>query len=316
MTDLSDDGFGVSTVGQWHTFMHPILRVLSDGNTWAKRDMETGVLDTVGLSEAQRSELVPSGQSRALNRIGWATSDLRRAKALTSPSRGKFAITATGHELLSRHRQTITVADLEQVPAYTDYVPTRRGAKSSGVATDKKSDSVDDQTPQELIQAGVDAIEDDVKAKLLERLRGGDPYFFEFVVRRLLVAMGYGVESALTRLPGSGDGGIDGVIDRDELGLDKIYIQAKRYAEENSVGRSRIQEFVGALATRGASVGVFFTTSRFSREAKDAVGRVAHDVALVDGMRLAELMIRHKVGVEVSRTVDLVRIDENFFSDE
>jgi restriction system protein len=315
MTDAIESGSGVSTIAQWHTFLHPILRVLSNGQTWAKRDMETAVLDEVGLSEVQRAELLPSGQSRALNRIGWATSALRRAKALTSPSRGSFAITATGHELLTRHPQAITVAHLEQVPAYTDYVPTRH-AKHSASPHNSESESVDDQTPQDLIRAGIDAIEDDVKAKLLERLRGGDPYFFEFVVRRLLVAMGYGVESALARLPGSGDGGIDGVIDRDELGLNKIYIQAKRYAEENSIGRPNVQEFVGALATRGASVGVFFTTSRFSAEANDAVGRVAQDIALVDGLRLAELMIRHKVGVEVSRTVDIVRIDENFFSDE
>jgi len=278
--------------------------------------MEKAVVDAVGLSEVQRSELLPSGQSRAFNRIGWATSALRRANALASPTRGSFAITATGQELLSGHPQAVTVADLEQVPACTAYVPIRSTAKHTAPAEGTDSASVDDQTPQDLIQAGLDAIEDDVKAKLLERLRGGDPYFFESVVRRLLVAMGYGVESALARLPGSGDGGIDGVIDRDELGLNKIYIQAKRYAEENGVGRSKIQEFVGALATRGASVGVFFTTSRFSAEAKDAVGRVAQDIALVDGLRLAELMIRHKVGVEVSRTVDIVRIDENFFIDE
>ena len=315
MTDPIADSSGISTIAQWHTFMHPILRVLSDGKTWVKRDMEKAVIDAVGLSVVQRGELLPSGQSRALNRIGWATSALRRANALTSPSRGSFAITTLGQDLLKQHSQGIAVADLEQVPAYSSYVQTRKKADLTP-ADSQESPSVDDQTPQDLIQAGVDAIEDDVKVKLLERLRGGDPYFFEFVVRRLLVAMGYGVESALAKLPGSGDGGIDGVIDRDELGLNKIYIQAKRYAEENGVGRAKIQEFVGALATRGASVGVFFTTSRFSAEATDAASRVAQDVALVDGLRLAELMIRHKVGVEVSRTVALVRIDENFFSDE
>ena len=315
MTDPIADSSGISTIAQWHTFMHPILRVLSDGKTWVKRDMEKAVIDAVGLSVVQRGELLPSGQSRALNRIGWATSALRRANALTSPSRGSFAITATGQDLLKQRQEGIAVADLERVPAYSSYVPTRKKPDLTS-ADRQESASVDHQTPHDLIQAGVDAIEDDVKSKLLERLRGGDPYFFEFVVRRLLVAMGYGVESALAKLPGSGDGGIDGVIDRDELGLNKIYIQAKRYAEENGVGRAKIQEFVGALATRGASVGVFFTTSRFSAEATDAASRVAQDVALVDGLRLAELMIRHKVGVEVSRTVDLVRIDENFFSDE
>lgn len=312
MTDASAQSPTTSTIPQWHTFTRPILQVLADGNTWVKRDMERAVSDVAGLTEEQRAEMLPSGQPRALNRIGWATSALRRAKALTSPSRGTFAITPTGLDLLAKHPHTITVADLEQVPAYSDYVPTRVAKHKD----DRGEKTVEDQTPQDLIQAGIDAIEDDVKAKLLERLRGSDPYFFEAVVRRLLVAMGYGIESALVRLPGSGDGGIDGVIDRDELGLSKIYIQAKRYAEENSIGRPKVQEFVGALATRGASVGVFFTTSRFSAEAKDAASRVAQDVALVDGLRLAELMIRHRVGVEVASTVDVVRIDENFFSDD
>ena len=128
--------------------------------------------------------------------------------------------------------------------------------------------------------------------------------------------MGYGTEGELSRLPGSGDGGIDGQIDRDELGLSKIYVQAKRYMETNSVGRPAVQAFVGALATRGASVGVFFTTSRFSTEAVDAVDRVAQDVALVDGLRLTELMIKHRVGVQVSRRIEIVKIDEDFFGDE
>lgn len=315
MTELTDPGTAVSTITQWHAFLHPILQVLSDGRTLAKREMENAVLDAAGLTDEQRAEILPSGQARALNRIGWATSALRRAKALTSPSRGSFVVTAAGKQLLTEHPHAITVADLERLPAYSDYVPTRH-AEHPASQHDLQSASVDDQTPQDLIQAGIDAIEDDVKVKLLERLRGGDPYFFEFVVRRLLVAMGYGVESALVKLPGSGDGGIDGVIDRDELGLNKIYIQAKRYAEENSIGRPKLQEFVGALATRGASVGVFFTTSKFSAEARDAAERVAQDVALVDGLKLAELMVRHKVGVEVARRVDIVRIDENFFSDE
>lgn len=162
----------------------------------------------------------------------------------------------------------------------------------------------------------MDAIEDDVKSKLIERLRGADPLFFEQVMRSILVSMGYGTEGELSRLPGSGDGGLDGKIDRDELGLSQIYVQAKRYAEDNVIGRPAIQAFVGALATRGASVGVFFATSKFSKEATDAAERVQQDVALVDGLRLTELMIKHRVGVQVARSVDIVKIDEDFFSDE
>jgi restriction system protein len=236
---------------------------------------------------------------------------------LTSPARGTFVITPTGRELLAQHPHLITVADLEQLPAFTDYVP-QRGRPSAGDTAEiaDLAAALSDQTPQDLIESGVDAIEDDVKSKLLERLRGTDPLFFEQVVRTILVKMGYGTEGVLKRLKGSGDGGIDGKIDRDELGLSQIYVQAKRYAEENVVGRPAIQSFVGALATRGANVGVFFTTSKFSGEAIDAAERVTQDIALVDGLRLTELMIKHRVGVQIARTVEIVKIDEDFFSED
>ena len=303
-----------STMQQWHTFMRPILEALSDGSVHPKREMEADVVTLARLSNEQQSEQLDSGSLRSLNRIGWATSALRRAKALTSPSRGTFVITDTGRTLLAEHRESISVADLEQIPAFTEYVPSRKGSTASEPTT--AAVVLDDQTPQDLIQSGLDAIEDDVKSKLLERLRGTDPFFFEQVVRSLLVKMGYGTEGELSRLPGSGDGGLDGKIDRDELGVSQIYIQAKRYAEDVVVGRPTVQSFVGALATRGSTVGVFFTTSRFSAEATDAAQRVPQDIALVDGLKLTELMIKHRVGVQVARHIELVKIDEDFFSDD
>ncbi len=304
---------GVSTINTWHTFMRPVLEALSDGAVHVKRDMERATMDVAGLTDAERLEQLDSGQLRSLNRIGWATSALRRAKALSSPSRGTFMITDTGRELLSRHPVSITVADLEMIPAYTEYIPSR---KASSPKPNPAFVSLGDQTPQDLIESGLEAIEDDVKSKLLERLRGTDPLFFEHVVRSVLVKMGYGTEGEMKQLKGSGDGGLDGKIDRDELGLSQIYVQAKRYAEDNVVGRPAIQGFVGALATRGANVGVFFTTSKFSGEATDAAERVPQEIALVDGLKLTELMIKHRVGVQVARTVEIVKIDEDFFSDD
>lgn len=303
----------VSTINTWHTFMRPVLEALSDGAVHVKRDMERATMDIAGLTEVERQEQLDSGQLRSLNRIGWATSALRRAKALTSPSKGTFVITDTGRELLSRHPVSITVADLETIPAYTEYIPTR---KAAGAVSTPTTVALGDQTPQDLIESGLEAIEDDVKSKLLERLRGTDPLFFEHVVRSVLVKMGYGTEGEMKQLRGSGDGGLDGKIDRDELGLSQIYVQAKRYAEDNVVGRPAIQGFVGALATRGANVGVFFTTSKFSSEAMDAAERVPQDIALVDGLKLTELMIKHRVGVQVARRVEIVKIDEDFFSDD
>lgn len=303
----------ISTINTWHTFMRPVLEALSDGAMHVKSDMENVAMKIAGLTEAERLEQLDSGQLRSLNRIGWATSALRRAKALSSPSRGTFVITDTGRELLARHPESITVADLETIPAFTEYIPTRKATSS---APSLALVSLGDQTPQDLIESGLEAIEDDVKSKLLERLRDTDPLFFEQVVRSILVKMGYGTEGEMKRLRGAGDGGLDGKIDRDELGLSQIYVQAKRYAEENVVGRPAIQGFVGALATRGANVGVFFTTSKFSSEATDAAERVPQDIALVDGLKLTELMIKHRVGVQVARRVEIVKIDEDFFSDE
>ncbi len=169
--------------------------------------------------------------------------------------------------------------------------------------------------PDELINLGVREIQENTRLTLLQRLKESDPYDFERVVRQLLVKMGYGLDSRMTPLRGSGDGGLDGVIDRDELGLSKIYVQAKRYAEA-TVGRPKIQEFVGALATRGATVGVFFTTSRFTVEAIDAAERVPQEIALVDGDRLTALMMRHRVGVQVANSIELLKVDEDFFEGE
>ena len=195
---------GVSTINQWHTFLRPVLEALSDGAIHVKRDMENAAIEIAGLTPEQQLEQLDSGQLRSLNRIGWATSALRRAKALVSPSRGTFAITDTGRELLAQHPEAITVADLEKLPAFTEYIPSR---KSTSGASHPVTEVLGDQTPQDLIESGIEAIEDDVKSKLLERLRGTDPLFFEHVVRSVLVKMGYGTQGEMKQLKGAGDGG-------------------------------------------------------------------------------------------------------------
>lgn len=210
------------------------------------------------------------------------------------------------------HPTVIQESDLESIPAYVEYVPVRRSQKATSDGSLRIVDRLtsEESTPEERIQAGLDEIEDDLKGELFTRLRNSDPFFFEQVVLGVLVEMVYGREGELKRLVGSGDSGIDGVIDRDELGLSRIYVQAKRYAETTAVERPLIQEFIGALGTRGAATGVFFTTSRFSWEAEEAAERTAHDVALVDGLRLTELMIKLRVGVQLSRAIELTKIDE------
>jgi restriction system protein len=306
----------VSELPKWHEFMTPLLTILSDGREWQKRSMEQAILDLLKVPQDQRDETLESGQFRALNRIGWATSKLRMAKAITAPQRATFRITDAGRALLAQNSGGISVNVLEAIPAFQEYVPIK--GRSTGEVPNRSTglavlDS-DEITPEERIRSGIGAINEEVRASLLLRLHEGDPYFFERVVRQVLVNMGYGVEGELQRFAGSGDSGIDGVIDQDELGLNRIYIQAKRYAEGNVVGRPMLQGFFGALVTRGASTGVFFTTSRFSAEALDAADRASQNVALVDGPTLTQLMIKHRVGVQVSETIELVKLDEDFFA--
>lgn len=313
MTDATPVYTPVSTIPRWPGFIRPLLEVLSDGRTWRKRDMERAIADRAGLSDEQLEEVLDSGQLRAWNRIGWATSALRRAKLIEAPVRAHFRITQAGRDLLAQHSGQISEHVIKSLPAYNDYVPVKGKAASSDDAPPIVD--LDETDPDELISSGIRLIDEDTKSSLLVRLKESDPYDFERVVRKLLVRMGYGRDGKMTPLKGSGDGGLDGVIDRDELGLSKIYVQAKRYAEA-TIGRPKVQEFVGALATRGANVGVFFTTSRFSAEAVDAAQRVPQEIALVDGLRLTELMIRHRVGVQVARQIEIVKVDEDFFAGE
>jgi len=312
MTDPTAGHVPVSTIPSWHEFLRPVLEVLADGQVWRKRDMERAVASLAGLTEDQLAETLESGQARAINRIGWATSALRRAQAIEAPQRAQFRITDTGRQLLRDHPGAIDEHVIEATPAYSEYVPVK-GKRAASVTT--VGPELEESDPDELISSGIRLIGEDTRSTLLQRLKESDPYDFERVVRTLLVRMGYGRDGRMTPLKGSGDGGLDGVIDRDELGLSKIYVQAKRYAEA-TVGRPKVQEFVGALATRGANVGVFFTTSSFTAEAVDAASRVPQEIALVDGARLTALMMRHKVGVQVARTIELLKVDEDFFAGE
>ncbi|AYF98064.1 restriction endonuclease [Protaetiibacter intestinalis] len=313
MTDINLTDAGIPQHGQ---LALPLLQVIADGNEWTRQDLVVATLDAAGVSQELRElQYGTSGHYAAENRVGWAKSELTRARLIESIRRGVFRITDAGRTFLADHPAGFTKADLEALPAWDEYVPRRRIRSGDiRIATTGEIDdhTTDAQTPDERIDDAISEVEEDIKTQLLTRLKEGDPRFFERVVRQLLVKMGYGREGQLSKLRGPGDSGIDGVVDRDELGLSRIYIQAKRYADA-TVGRPAVQEFVGALATRGAATGVFFTTSRFADGAIEAAERVSHDIALVDGLRLAELMIKHRVGVEVDRAVEIVRLNEDFF---
>ena len=297
----------------WEQFNVPILTVLSDGTTRSLRQLRRDVADAVGLTAEQRAETLPSGQLRVDNRIGWAASFLNRVDALDRPSRGQYVITDFGRELLERHPTGITENDLKAVAKEGDEWWLSRSA-ANGQEDQPLDTSATDLDPTEQVEQGVARIREEVASELLSRLVDQDPAFFEGAVVELLLAMGYGgvggrgVTTDLTN-----DGGIDGVIDQDVLGLGKVYVQAKRYAPTNAVQRPEVQGFVGALSGK-ADGGVFITTSRFSPGAVEWVRTVPARIILIDGRRLAELMIEYGVGVQVERTYRVVEIDEDFFT--
>lgn len=287
--------------------MAPSLRFLSDGQTRRAREVREAVAEHFQLSISARQELISSGQRRWENRANWALSYLGRYGAADRPIRGSYRITEAGRALLARHPEGITARHLE----------VELGLVSEGPVAARVPDAVEADElldPVERIAAGIAVIHDDVSASLLSRLHARDPAFFEQAVLDLLMAMGYGgAEGTASRTQLSNDGGIDGIVDQDALGLSRIYVQAKRYALESSVGRPEVQAFVGALHGNQASQGVFITTGRFSSGARAYAESVSSRVVLIDGPRLAALMIRYGVGVQVKSTVHIVEIDEDFF---
>lgn len=296
----------------WEEFNLPVLSVLADSAVRTLRELRRDVAVAVGLTDEQVGDVLPSGQSRADNRIGWAASYLNRVDALNRPTRGRYEITGFGRELLAKHPGGITESHLRSVAKAGDewWVSQRTGDGETAVQVDEPETTLD---PTEQVEQGIARIHEEVASELLSRLHGQEPAFFEAAVVRLLLAMGYGgmggrgITTAL-----SNDGGIDGVIDQDVLGLSKVYVQAKRYAPGNAVQRPEVQGFV-ALSGKAES-GVFITTSRFSGGAVEWARAVPVRLVLIDGQRLAELMIEYGVGVQARRTVRIVEIDEDFFT--
>lgn len=238
---------------------------------------------------------------------------LYRAQAVDRPARGQYQITDTGRGLLTAHPGGITEKDLRALPAYIS--PRDQTAPTRDAPTHPTTDETESElSPSEQIEDGIARLHANVAADLLSRLHGQEPAFFEQAVLDLLMAMGYGgAEGKATRTQLTNDGGIDRVVDQDALGLSRIYVQAKRYAPGTSVGRPEIQAFVGALHGNGANQGVFITSGRFSGGAVGYAESIPTRVVLIGGRRLANLMIRYGVGVQVRRTVQIVELDEDFF---
>lgn len=293
------------SIPKWHEYMPTILQIMSDGVIRDRSQITAEAADAVGLSAEDRRITLTTGQPMHANRVGWAISHLAKAGALERPERGRYLITAMGRGLRAAH-PSVTRADVAAFTGYKRTPPTPTPA----AAPDESTDSLD---PAELIDRGITEINEEVATELLARLHAKSPTFFEEAVVKLLVAMGYGgADGQATVTQQVNDGGIDGVIDQDALGLNRVYVQAKRYARDNAVGRPELQGFVGALLGK-ADRGIFITTGRFSKGARDYAESAVTRIILIDGARLAALMIRYGVGVQIKQTVHIVEIDEDFF---
>lgn len=302
------------TAPTWEQYMAPSLKVLLDSEIHRSREIVDRAADILGVTVEQRGILIPSGQEQFRNRGTWALSYLSRANAVERPTRGHYRITEVGRRLLASKPDGITEKDLRALDGYQRSKHRHADDPTPIVPVHPAPEDTSDLDPEEMIAEGMAQIIDDVSDQLLQRILANEPVFFEQAVLDLLIAMGYGgAEGKATRTQLSNDGGIDGIIDQDTLGLSRIYVQAKRYAADNTVGREAIQAFVGALAGNQASQGVFITTSRFSRGATDFASSIANRVILIDGHRLTRLMIRYGVGVQVKQRLEIVEIDEDFF---
>jgi restriction system protein len=304
----------------FYQFHRPILKLLEDQQPRHWQEIEPAVADHLMLSVQDREEMLPSNQrTRLADRVKWALTYLRQARLVETVGRGSARITPRGLEFVRRAPHVIKPADLMAFPEFAEFQKRSRPQSASSTSTAGTSElEVGEEvvTPGEALEAAHQQLNARLEADLLDRIKGATPDFFEGLIVKLMLKLGYGrTDEASGRVLGkSGDGGVDGVISQDKLGLDKIYLQAKRWSD-SPVGVKEIQAFVGALGGQGASKGVFITTSSFSKQASEYATRVAGQVkiSLVDGQQLARLMVQHDLGVALERRYDVKRVDTDFF---
>lgn len=302
-------------IPDFQTLMLPLLKVVADGREYRLRDVVESLAEEFHLTDDERQQLLPSGRYPTFdNRIAWAKTYLKKAGLIDQPRRAYFQITDRGREVLNSSPSLINMKFLEQFPEYIAFKENSEQVEAQlQMAPSISSQS---ETPEELIESGARTIRKELAGEILQRVKGCPPAFFERLVVELLVKMGYGGtrQDAGRAIGRSGDEGIDGVIHEDRLGLDVIYLQAKRW--EGVVGRPEIQKFVGALQGQRAKKGVFITTSDFTKEAVEYVRNIDNKVVLINGSLLANLMIDQNVGVSLAATYEIKKVDSDYFLEE
>ena len=302
------------TIPDFQTLMRPVLSFLEDGQTRRSRDVKDAMADLFSLTAEERAHMLPSGRARTMdNRVGWALTYLSQAGLIDRPSRGRVTINPDGREALQKFPDRIGMKDLEAYPAYLEFKERKRPKRPEPQRTTAVDEVAEEVTPSDLVAEALAtnraAVEGDVLKSALALSSTG----FEDLVIELLERMGYGKAGSAERTSATGDAGIDGIISQDPLGLDRIYVQAKRYAEDRAIDRPRIHEFAGALLGQQGDRGVYITTSRFSAGAREEAERINARIELIDGARLAELLVEYGVGVQAQDTITLYRLDEDFF---
>lgn len=298
-------------IPDYQTLMLPLLKIAGDESIHTVREARELLADQFGLSPEERNQMLSSGQQTVLaNRVGWAKTYLNQARLLRSERRGVFRITESGKEILRDPPERIDAQFLESYPEFIEF---RQRRKSNDEPISLPNEK---ETPEEVLEAAYQKIRIGLASELIDRVKASSPDFFESLVVDLLVKMGYGGsrQEAGKAVGKAGDEGIDGIISEDRLGLDTIYIQAKKW--EGTVGRPDIQKFVGALQKKRAKKGVFITTGKFSGEAEDYVSDMDPKIVLIDGRQLAEYMIDFNLGVSTVAAYETKRLDSDYFSED
>ena len=299
-------------IPQFKYFILPLLQHLSDNKEHTMKEVEETLAAKFNLGESQLSELTPSGRMTIFsNRVGWAKTYLKKAGLIDAPKKALFKITQDGQKVLVTKPEIIDPKFLEKFTSFREF------QYGSGEEIVQEESKTSENTPEEIMEVGYQSIVKELQNELLTNLKSQSPSFFERSVIDLLMKMGYGGyrKDAGQTTGGTGDGGIDGIINEDKLGLDTIYVQAKRW-DNGVVGRPEIQRFAGALGGKHAKKGIFITTSKFTAEALDFVKTLEVKIILIDGDQLAKLMAEYNVGVQVIISYEIKKIDSDYFPEE
>lgn len=296
--------------------MLPLLQALADRKEKTAQELEAIVVNHFRLTEEDKKISLPSNPnlSKYKHRMHWAIQYLKRAQLLEAPRRGTYRITERGIEFLSRNPHTLRKDDLMEFEEFKEWILDMTKGGDSGLEIDKKEGEFGpSQTPEEMIILGYNQIKANLASDLQKAILKNSPAFFEHIIKKLLEGMGYGDVEVIGK---SGDGGIDGFVKQDKLGVDKIYFQAKRFAENTPVTASMLRDFIGSLQLAGSDKGILVTTSSFPNKAQETIRQSHKNIVLIDGKMLANLMIEYDIGVTTETVYKLKRIDRDFFIEE